>query len=377
MNILFLSHNISSSSGKDIVTRILANEFIRLEHNVNLCSLEISDNLINSKIKCFNIFGDWRKIDSLQNINAVKKIIQAESINIIINQECQNIPWTNLAKEAAKNSKIKIISCLHFPVLMSVNHFAKRTRFFPRFFVKFIKKRKDLRMVNFAYDNSDFLVLLSERFLEHYKELQPKKKLTRLRAIANPFSLNSKKINFESKQKTILSVGRISEFQKRISLIIEVWKIILSTEKYNDWKLKIVGDGVDLKNIKKKARGLDRISFEGMQNPEPYYEEASIFFMTSAFEGFGMTLVESLQRACIPIVMDSFLALNDIIENNENGIISPDGDIQTFAKNAMQLMDDEQKRKYLAENGLKSTEKFATNKILAKWEKLFEELSDA
>jgi glycosyltransferase involved in cell wall biosynthesis len=374
MNILFLSHRVSSGSGKDIVTRILANEFMRLGHNANLCGLEITDSLIEPKIKCFNIFGNWRKIDSEQNISILKNIIQEENISIIINQECQNIPWVNLAKKAVKNSNAKIISCLHFPILMSINHFAKRTRFFPKFFVKFIKKCKDLRRINFAYDNSNFLVLLSEKFLEHYKELQPKKKLDKLRAIANPISLSFKKLNFEDKRKTILFVGRISEFQKRISLIIEIWRIILSTEKYNDWNLKIVGEGVDLKNIKKKASGLDRISFEGMQNPEPYFEEASIFFMTSSFEGFGITLVESLQRACVPIAMDSFLSLSDIIKNNENGIISPDGDIQTFAKNAMQLMDNEQKRKYMAKNGPESSEKFAVNKILEKWEKLFEEI---
>jgi glycosyltransferase involved in cell wall biosynthesis len=377
MNILFLLHSVSSGSGKDIVTRILANEFMRLGHNVNVCSLEISDNLIDSKIKCFNIFGDWRKIDSTQNISIVKNIIQKENINVIINQECQNMPWTNLAKKAAKNFKVKIISCLHFAVLMSINHFAKRTKFFPKFFVKFIKKHKDLRRVNFAYDNSDSLVFLSDKFLEHYQELQPKKNIDKLKVIANPLSLNLKKINFENKQKTILFVGRISEFQKRISLIIEIWKIILSTKKYDDWNLKIVGDGIDLKDIKEKASNLDRISFEGMQNSEPYFEDASIFFMTSAFEGFPITLAESLQRACVPIVMDSFISLSDIIKNNENGIISPDGDIQIFAKNAMQLMDDEQKCKYLAENGLKSTEKFAMNEILAKWEKLFEELPDA
>jgi glycosyltransferase involved in cell wall biosynthesis len=279
-----------------------------------------------------------------------------------------------LAKKAALNSNAKIISCLHFPVLMSINHFAKRTRFFPKFFVKFIKKRKDLKRVNFAYDNSDFLVLLSEKFSEHYKELQSGKNLDKLKVIANPLSLGFKKINFVNKQKTILFVGRISEFQKRVSLIIEIWKIILSTGKYKDWKLKIVGDGVDLENIKEKAIGLSGVFFEGMQNSEPYFEEASIFFMTSAFEGFPMTLVECLQRACVPVVMDSFLSLSDVIKNNENGIISPDGDIRAFAQNAMQLMDSEQKRKCMAENGLNSSREFAVDRILKKWKKLLEEI---
>jgi glycosyltransferase involved in cell wall biosynthesis len=374
MNILFLLHSVSSSSGKDIVTRILANEFIRLGYNICLCSLEISDNLIDPKIKYFNIFGDWRKIDTAQNINVVENIIQEENINIIINQECQNVPWVHLAKMATKNSNTKIISCLHFPILMSINYFGKRAKFFPVFLAKFFKKHRDLKNLNYAYDNSNLFILLSKKFSEHYRDLQPKRDLKKLRVIANPLSLNFKKIDFEKKQKTVLFVGRISEFEKRLSLIIEIWKIILSTKKYDDWNLKIVGDGDDLKNIKKRARGLDRIFFEGKQNPDSYFEEASIFFMTSAFEGFPITLIESMQRGCIPIAMNSFLSLSDVIKNNESGIISPDKDIQIFAKNAMSLMDNEQQRKYIAENGLKFIEKFTVDKILPEWEKLFEEL---
>jgi len=374
VNILFLLRRVSSSSGIDIVTRVLANKLIELKYNVNLCGIEISDNLLNPKIKCFNIFGNWRKIDNSQNISIVKDVIQKENINIIINQECQNIPWANLARKATKEFNVKIISFLHFPILMSMNNFGPRARFFPKFFVKLVKKSHDLRAVNFAYDNSDCLVLLSERFLAHYKELQPKKDLSKLRVIANPLTLDTKKIDFEKKQKIILFVGRISEFQKRLSLIIEVWKIILNTNKYDDWNLKIVGDGEDLNYIKKLANGLDRISFEGFRNPDAYYEEASVFFMTSAFEGWGMTLIESLQNACVPIVMNSFLSLNDVIKNNETGIISPDGDIKAFAENVMSLMDNEQLRRNMSENGRKFVEQFAIDNILPKWENLFSEV---
>jgi glycosyltransferase involved in cell wall biosynthesis len=374
MNILFLLRNISSSSGVDVVTRILANEFTNSERNVSLCSIDFSDNLLNSKVKHFYIFGDWRKIDSSQNINILRDIIKNENINIIINQECQNIPWANLAKRANENSKAKIISCLHFPILMSVNHFAPRTKFFPKFFIRYIKKSKDLKAVNFAYDNSEALVLLSEKFLKHCKELQPKKNLDKLRVIANPLSFDSKEINFEKKQKTILFVGRISEFQKRLSLIIEAWKIILNAKKYDDWNLRIVGDGDDLNNVKKMANGLDRVFFEGRQNPISYYENASIFFMASSFEGFGVTLTEAQSFGCVPVAMDSFLSLRDIIENNENGIISPDGDVKAFAENAMLLMDDEQLRKNMAKNGMKNIKKFSLGKIAKEWENLFEEL---
>jgi glycosyltransferase involved in cell wall biosynthesis len=366
MNILFLSHKVSSSSGVDIATRILANEFVHLGYNVSLCGLEISDNLLDVKVKHFHIFGDWRKIDSLQNVNIVKNIVKDENVNIIINQECQNIPWARLAKRASKNSNAKIISCLHFPILMSINYFGKRAKFFPAFFARFFKKCRDMRNFNYAYNNSDMLVLLSERFL-------PEKNLEKLRVVANPLSIEPKRIDFEKKQKTILFVGRISEFQKRISLIIEIWKIILNAKKYNDWNLKIVGDGEDLKYIKEKAKDLTRIYFEGWQSAEFYFEEASIFLMTSAFEGFGITLAEAQKYACIPVAMDSYLSLSDIIENGKNGFITPDGDINAMAEKIQMLMDDEVLRKEIALNGVHSAKKFDVKVIAQKWEKLFNE----
>jgi hypothetical protein len=131
MNILFLLRKASSGSGVDVVTRILANEFVNLGYNVNLCSMEISDNLLNSKIKCFYISGDWRKIDKPQNISLLKNAIQNEKIDIIINQECQNTPWASLAKKATESSNAKIISCLHFPILMSIDYIGHRAKYFP------------------------------------------------------------------------------------------------------------------------------------------------------------------------------------------------------------------------------------------------------
>ena len=375
MNILFLLRTVSSRSGVDIVTRILANEFVSMGYNVNLCCLDFSDNLISSKVKHFKIFGDWRKIDTLQNINILKNTIQKENINIIINQECQNIPWANLAKKVAKNSNAKIISCLHFPILMTIDYFGEKAKFFPVFFVKFVKKCRDLRNLNYAYDNSDVLVPLSEKILEHYKDLQPKRDSKKLRVITNPLNLNSKEIDFEKKHKTILFVGRISEYQKRLSLIIEIWKIILIAKKYDDWNLKIVGDGEDLETIKEKAKNLDRIYFEGQREPESYFEEASIFIMTSAFEGFGMTLAEAQKYVCIPVAMDSFLSLHDIIKNGENGFITPNGDINAMAEKIQLLMTDEHLRKEMALNGLKSVKKFDVKIIAQKWEGLFNELS--
>jgi len=96
--------------------------------------------------------------------------------------------------------------------------------------------------------------------------------------------------------------------------------------------------------------------------------------MTSAFEGWGMTLVESQQNGCVPVVMDSFAALHEIIENGVNGVIVPNNDITGFADALERLMLDGEYRRRLAVGGLESCKRFSIDNVIAQWEALFAEL---
>ena len=69
--------------------------------------------------------------------------------------------------------------------------------------------------------------------------------------------------------------------------------------------------------------GLKRVRFEGRQNPKRYYEEASIFMLTSSFEGWGLTLTEAQQFGCVPLAFYSYASLPDIITDGKNGFMIP------------------------------------------------------
>ena len=68
------------------------------------------------------------------------------------------------------------------------------------------------------------------------------------------------------------------------------------------------------------------------KNPEPYYNEASIFMMTSSFEGWGLTLTEAQQYGCVPLAFRSFASLTDIITDKVNGFAIPNDDISLYIK---------------------------------------------
>ena len=92
----------------------------------------------------------------------------------------------------------------------------------------------------------------------------------------------------------MLIVGRFSESEKRFLLALKAWKEFNSQRITNTWELIIIGFGKDENIYKEYARKnkLNNVKFIGKQDPLEYYKKASIFLMTSAFEGFGLTLTE-------------------------------------------------------------------------------------
>ena len=177
------------------------------------------------------------------------------------------------------------------------------------------------------------------------------------------------------KKKELLFVGRMSFFEKRPDYLLRVWAKLQA--RFPAWSLRFVGDGDYLPALKELAGtlGLERVRFEGFQNPEPYYRDASIFCLTSAYESFGNVLVEAASFGCVPVAFESFAAVRDIISDGENGCLVPAFDLDAYAETLARLMSDDALRERLAENALAQIpEKFSPEKIGAQWEALFAEL---
>ena len=96
--------------------------------------------------------------------------------------------------------------------------------------------------------------------------------------------------------------------------------------------------------------------------------------MTSAVEGWGLTLTESMQTATVPIVFDSYPALHDIITNNYDGVIIKDDDFDSYISHMSQLMSHQDERERIARNGLESCRRFTIDKIVHQWVDLIKSL---
>lgn len=116
-----------------------------------------------------------------------------------------------------------------------------------------------------------------------------------------------------------------------------------------------------------KMYGLKNLVFTGKIDPLPFYREASVFLMTSRFEGFGMTLLESQQMGVVPIAIDTYKSLHDIVQDNYNGVIVKNEDLDEMVRCVRRVLDDEDLRTKIAYNEINSSKRFKPSVIVAFW----------
>ena len=148
---------------------------------------------------------------------------------------------------------------------------------------------------------------------------------------------------------------------------------------FKKWQLIIVGDGVLKKELESKIKALNLqesvILKPFTKQIEKEYLSASIYAMTSHFEGFGMVLAEASSYALPCIAFDIATGPSDIIENEKSGFLVEDNDLQGYADKLMLLMRDENLRFNFGTKAKRVvSEKFSKEVVMKEWQGLFDEL---
>lgn len=322
------------------------------------------------------------------------RFLKRNQVDIVIVQTSMDVPMRLRVAMKQIGYNAKIITCLHFApgkdIFLNRLSDIKNVSAFSVGGMKIILKSALSVIYNplitsltkkcyrNAYRYSDWVCLLSESYKDEYCAFAGIQERHKLLAMANPLSFGTGISADEQnwKQPVALVVGRLSEFQKRISMILSIWSRFEKKHPESEWRLKIVGNGSSQADYKKQAKelGLKSCSFEGLQNPIPYYKESKLFLMTSAFEGFPMTLVEAEQFGCVPIVMDSFSSLSSIITDGKNGRIITNHDEGGFLSAMEELMANPEKLQQLATNALEDCQRFSQENICTQWKKIIEQI---
>jgi glycosyltransferase involved in cell wall biosynthesis len=234
-----------------------------------------------------------------------------------------------------------------------------------KYFVRLLRKKYSQ-----PYGKADKIVVLSHRLIDQYQAIAPGNKDSFV-AIPNALSFDNVTLP-KTKEKEVLVVARLEDWHKRISEILEIWEEVQQDKCYNEWVLRIVGDGMDRPYYEAfvQRKDIPNICFEGRQDSLPYYQRASIFLMTSVCEGLPMTILEAQQCGCVPILYDSFASARDVIVNEKNGILIENREKKTYVAKLKELMSNEDLRQMMSNACVESSSRFSLETIADQWNEL-------
>lgn len=393
MNVLFYTtYDVSPQKGG--TERITSTISAELRKNGIRCFLAYDCDIEKNYIKTpFDGKAKIGKLNKQCNLNKLQNFILLNDIDYVIIQGL--FTKTAIIRKLLCNHKnIHIIFVHHFnpgaeETFMSYHSILNRLKsgsenkfkcYAKLLLLPILKIRYVLKLhkdYNKTYKAADKVVLLSKGFINDFVKYARIDDTIKFHIIHNALSFNTfYDMSTYQKHKEVIIVSRLEERQKRISMALDIWQLIENNPNYHDWVLKIVGTGSDELKYKQivQNKRLKHVIFEGVQNPEPYYRSASIFIMTSSFEGWGLTLTEAQQYGVIPLAFNSYASLNDIIIDGYNGYIIPNNDIKTFSEAIMKLMSNPALRYKLASNCIKSSKRFEIEYIGKQWVNLFKEL---
>ena len=154
---------------------------------------------------------------------------------------------------------------------------------------------------------------------------------------------------------------------------------VFSKLKQNDipHKLCIIGDGENREILEKKVKSLkldDEVIFLGaIENPYPYFKNATLFLHTSEHEGLPTVLLESMVFGVPVVSMDCPTGPKDILGiNSEFGKLVPLHDKEQFVSETLKLLTNSKLYSYYSQKSLERIKDFSMEKITSDLRNLFE-----
>ena len=172
-------------------------------------------------------------------------------------------------------------------------------------------------------------------------------------------------------EPVILTVGRLGR-EKGHDLLIRAFAAL--GEVRTGWRLVILGEGKERKNLERLASSLgiqDSVLMPGVV-PEPahWLYKAPIFVLPSRYEGFPNALLEAMAAGCAVIAADCPSGPAEIVKNDHNGILVPTEDVPALCAAMKRLILAKDLRDHLGRNAAHVSSTFSQHTIMQAWDSL-------
>ena len=178
--------------------------------------------------------------------------------------------------------------------------------------------------------------------------------------------------------KTLLAVGRLHE-QKGFDMLLEAWNNVQrdNVQCTKDWTLRIVGEGPQRAALEQQIKDLHltNVVLAGrVENMVEEYAAASLFVLSSRYEGLPLALIEAMWCGVPCVSFDCPHGPAELLENDRGWLVS-NGDVKGLAKQiayAMTHMAEARERAQRAQEY--AYEKYSEANIMPQWVRLIENI---
>lgn len=357
-NICFTIHNVACHGGTERVGLLIANELCKRGFNVFFMSYDAKEGpsfSCDARIKCFSMLSNIleRRTRKWQRYAIWKyhRFLIKHKIDLVIDIDTQHANWSI---PAAMGTKTKVIGWDHFNYTYSTqNSFRKHA----------------IKLIEY---HAAGLVLLTKKDKNTYltKTDVPS---SIIHQIYNPITFEEQNwIKHENKR--VIAIGRIDP-QKGFDLLLKSWKIV--EEQISDWTLEIVCGYGSPECLQKEAvsMGLKHIECtERTDNVRQKYLNASIYALSSRFEGFPMVLLEACALSLPMVAYDCETGPSEIVEDGINGFLVKPENVEMFAAKLIEMIENERLRLAMSKAAFETSKKFKIDNIMEQWINLINSL---
>lgn len=357
-NILFLTNSMGFGGAEKMIA-FVANSLSDRGHSCVMINMNEAPNYVNNhrqklkeNIKLYDL--DFSNAKILHKIKSIKEIAIKEKSDIIV-------AFTFLPNFIAKIVALQ----LRIPSIMSERGDPNKT------IPNTLKSKFGLFFIN----HSKGAVFQTEGSSLFYSKGLKK----RGRIIPNPIFTSNEIPMIESseREKTIVSVGRLDNSQKRYDVMLESFRLF--SQVHPDYILKLYGTGTDEEQIKTwaKEKGIiEKIKFMGLtKQPMQDISRDGIFLITSDFEGISNALLEAMAVG-LPCVSTDHTpgGARLLIQHGHNGLLAPIGDAKRISECMSIFVQNPALAQKCGREARKVTERFSPNRIAEMWDNYICEL---
>jgi glycosyltransferase involved in cell wall biosynthesis len=173
----------------------------------------------------------------------------------------------------------------------------------------------------------------------------------------------------------VIAAGRLT-WQKGFDLLIRAFARVAEVEP--DWMLKICGKGRlrdTLAGLVAECGVAEQVQLgRHVRDMESEMERASIFVLSSRFEGFPMVLVEAMSKGLPVVAFDCQTGPAELVDHGVNGFLVPFGDLDGLAASVLELIRDEGKRQRFGAAARERAREYTSDRVVESWRALLSEL---